>query len=288
MASMWENLKDVRAAEAARAQRRPAGGGRSRSVRTGPWRAIALVLAVLVVLGAAAWGVIGVVLSNPYFLLSSVELQGARFVAKSQVEDQFVTDRGRSLLRVPLEERRQAIERIPWIRSASVTRVFPDRIAVALAERVPVAFVWTADGIALLDEEGVILDLPPDSDFHFPVVRGVTTDQSPEERRDRMKLFTEMMTDLGRSEGDLIAGISEVDLTDPQDARVIVADGSGAVLLHLGREDFLLRYTLYASQIGQWQQKFANVRSVDLRFEGQVVINADSQAPARSYGASSP
>jgi cell division protein FtsQ len=253
-----------------------------------PWRAIALGLAVVAALGGAAWGVSRIVLSTPYFFLASVELQGAQFVARSLVEDQFVTDRGRSLLRVPLEERRRAIEQIPWIRSASVTRVFPDRIAVALAERVPVAFVWTADGIALLDEEGVILDLPPNAEFHFPVVRGVTVDQPPEERLARMKLFTEMMYDLSRSEGDLIAGISEVDLSDPQDARVILADGSGAVLLHLGREDFLRRYMLYASQISQWQQKFANVRSVDLRFEGQVVINADSQAPARSSGASSP
>ena len=288
MASGWENLKDVRDGEAARSQRRPAGAGRSRSGRRMPWRAIGLGLAVLAVLGGAAWSMTRVVLSNPYFFLASVELQGAKFVAKSQVEDQFVSDRGRSLLRVPLEERRQAIEQIPWIRSAAVTRVFPDRIAVALAERIPVAFVWTADGIALLDEEGVILDLPPDADFKFPVVRGVTEDQSPEERGARMKLFMEMIEDLNRSAGALIAGISEVDLSDPQDARVIVADGSGAVLLHLGREDFLVRYMLYASQIGQWQQKFANVRSVDLRFEGQVVINADSQAPARSSGASSP
>jgi cell division protein FtsQ len=278
----------VRAAEAARTQRRPAGAGRVRSGRRIPWRALALGLTVIAVVVGAAWGATRVVLTNPYFFLSSVELQGAKFVAKSQVEDQFASDRGRSLLRVPLEERRQAIERIPWIRSAAVTRVFPDRIAVALAERVPVAFVWTENGIALLDEEGVILDLPPGADFKFPVVRGVAEDQSPEERRDRMKLFVDMMNDLGRSDSNLVAGISEVDLSDPQDARVIVADGAGAVLLHLGREDFLVRYMLYASQISQWQQKFANVRSVDLRFEGQVVINADSQAPARSSGASSP
>jgi cell division protein FtsQ len=287
MASAWENLKDMEAPEAARSQRRPAGAARSRSRRKVPWRAIVLGLAALALLGGAGWSMTQVALSNPYFFLSSVELQGAQHVARSQVEDQFVTDRGRSLLRVPLEERRLAIEQIPWIRSASVTRVFPDRIAVALTERVPVAFVWTADGIALLDGEGVIMELPPGAEFRFPVVRGVTTEQSPEERRDRMKLFTEMMADLARSEGDLIAGISEIDLTDPQDARVIVADGTGAVLLHLGQEDFLTRYMLYASQISQWQQKFASVRSVDLRFEGQVVINADSQAPARSSEASS-
>ena len=68
---------------------------------------------------------------------------------------------------------------------------------------------------------------------------------------------------------------------------MVVADSAGAVLLHLGNEDFLSRYLLYASQVGQWKQKFANVRSVDLRFEGQVVINADPAMTPRPAGESS-
>ena len=103
-----------------------------------------------------------------------------------------------------------------------------------------------------------------------------------------MKLFMELMNDLDRREANLRDQISEVDLSNPQNARVIVADDSGAVLLHLGREDFLPRYLLYASQIDQWQEKFANVRSVDLRFEGQVVINSNAQTPARSSRSTSP
>ena len=282
MANQWGNLREYWEGSAPRPQRRPAGG-RSRN-----WLAMSLALVVLVALAGAARVVTRVVLENPYFFLSSVELHGARYAAPSEVEDQFVLDRGRSLLRVPLEERRQAIERIPWVRSAAVTRIFPDRIEVVIEERIPVAFLWTEAGAALLDGAGVILDIPPDARFELPVVQGVSADQSPEERRARMELFMELMSDLDRGEGNLRAEISEVDLNNPQDARVVVADDSGAVLLHLGREDFLQRYLLYASQINQWQQKFANVRSVDLRFEGQVVINSDAQLPARSSGATSP
>ncbi len=264
--------------EAANPMLPPAKARRSR--RAGmPWRMIAVGVAALAGLGGVSWGVARIVLDHPRFFLSSVELRGAKFAAQSQVEDQFISDRGRSLLRVPLEERRRALEQIPWVRSASVTRVFPDRIAVVIEERVPVAFVWADDGVALLDAEGVILDLPPEAPFTFPVVRGVSADQSPAERRIRMELFLALMNDLAQGEGDLSAGISEVDLSDPLDARVVVADASGTVLLHLGKEEFLARYLLYASQIAQWQQKFAGVRSVDLRFEGQVVINADPQTP---------
>ncbi len=283
MATRWENLQAFWEDSATRSLRRPAGAGRSRN-----WGAMSLGLVILVALGGAAWVVTRVVLENPHFFLSSVDLHGAKYAARSQVEDQFVLDRGRSLLRVPLEERRRAIERIPWVRSAAVTRVFPDRIEVMIEERTPVAFLWTAAGVALLDGEGVILDLPPGARFEFPVVQGVSADQSLEERRARMELFMELMNDLDRGEGNLRDEISEVDLNNPQDARVIVVDDSGAVLLHLGREDFLPRYLLYASQIDQWQRKFANVRSVDLRFERQVVINSDAQTPARSSGATSP
>jgi cell division protein FtsQ len=226
-------------------------------------------------LGGVAWASRQFLLNDPRFFLSSVELRGGQYAARSQVEDQFVSDRGRSLLRVPLDERRRAVEAISWVRAAAVTRVFPNRITVAIEERVPVAFVWTSDGIALLDAEGVILEMPPQASFTFPVVRGVSERDPPAERRAKMHLFVAMRNDLDRGEARLSDQISEVDLSDPQDARVVVADSAGAVLLHLGNEDFLSRYLLYASQVGQWKQKFANVRSVDLRFDGQVVINAD-------------
>jgi len=264
--------------EAAPSRRRTSG--RSRPWRALPLRTIAAAALMMTVAGGVWWGIDRFVLDHPYFFVKAVELRGAKFAAQSQVEDQFIADRGRSLLRLPLEERRLAIEQIPWVKSAAVTRLLPNRIAVAIEERTPVAFLWTADGLSLIDAEGVILDLPRDSSFAFPVVRGVSQEQSSDERRVRMELFMALLSDLERGEGNLIAGISEVDLGDPEDARVVVADGFGAVLLHLGNEDFLPRYLLYASQITHWQQKFASVRSVDLRFEGQVVINADAQLPA--------
>ncbi|MBF8305109.1 MAG: FtsQ-type protein, partial [Acidobacteria bacterium] len=211
-----------------------------------------------------------------------------QFAARSQVEDQFVSDRGRSLLHIPLDERRRAVEAISWVRAAVVTRVFPNRIAVAIEERVPVAFVWTSNGIALMDAEGVVLEIPPQASFTFPVVRGVEAEEPPAERRAKMELFVAMRNDLDRGGTRLSDAISEVDLSDPQDARIVVADSAGAVLLHLGNEDFLPRYLLYASQVGQWKQKFANVRSVDLRFEGQVVINGDPAKAPRGSGGAAP
>jgi cell division protein FtsQ len=46
-------------------------------------------------------------------------------------------------------------------------------------------------------------------------------------------------------------------------------------MIHLGNSDFLTRYKLYVTHIAEWRQQFQNLQSVDLRYEGQVVVNPD-------------
>ena len=253
-------------------------------------RKIALAILCLGCLAVAGWSIVRFLLSDPRFFLASVELRGRRFASSSQVEDKFVSDRGRSLLRTPLEQRRRELEQIPWVHSATVARVFPNRIAVQVEERAPVAFLWTSEGVSLIDEEGVILDSPPQASFTFPVARGIAAQDPLAERRVKMQLFMALMKDLdpARRDSRLREEVSEVDLSDPQDARAVVADGSGATLLHLGKENFLSRYLTYANHLGQWKQKFANIQSVDLRFEGQVIINADPPRKPPGQGAGQP
>jgi hypothetical protein len=48
------------------------------------------------------------------------------------------------------------------------------------------------------------------------------------------------------------------------------------VVIHLGASDFLERYKLFAAHIGEWRHQFKNVESVDLRYEGQIVVNPDT------------
>lgn len=240
-------------------------------------RRLLLVLAVVLAgAGSAGWAAARFLLDDPRFHFRSLHLREHQFVESSQVEDKFTFDRGRSILRIPLRERREEIEQIPWVRSATITRALPDQLWVRVEERAPVGFVWTEAGLSLVDDEGVILDPPPGFSATFPVVRGVAEQESAAERRSRMQLYTALLEDLDRGDSHLREEISEVDLTDPQDVRIVVADSPGAVLLHLGKENFLSRYLIYASQLGQWKRQFSNIRSVDLRFDGQVVINADA------------
>ena len=262
---------------AVRRQTSAASKGRSRKTPNAARQRILLSCGVVTILAAVTYLVARFTLDDPRFRVTSVQVQGGKYVTPIEVEDKFTADKDRSVLRVPLERRRQQVEQIPWVRSATVRRVLPNSVQVTVTERVPVAFLAGQDGIALIDEDGVVLDAPKDAAFHFPVIRGISEADSAPSRRDKMHLYTALMDDLRRGGLQSSASISEVDLQDAQDARAVVSDSSGTVLVHLGNENFLARYLIYLGHIEEWKKKFPSIQSIDLRYEGQVVINADPQ-----------
>ena len=72
-----------------------------------------------------------------------------------------------------------------------------------------------------------------------------------------------------------------MDLTDPEDVKVLAADPNGGVLVHLGAGNYLQRYKIYVTHVQQWRQQFDKLESVDLRYDGQIIVNPDLQGMAR-------
>jgi len=99
-----------------------------------------------------------------------IEVTGNHIVSREAVLQQFVHDRGRSVLRIPLDVRRGGLEDISWVESATVQRILPSRIRVDLTERAPIAFLRNGTELALIDAHGVILERPRDEDLQFPVI----------------------------------------------------------------------------------------------------------------------
>ena len=62
--------------------------------------------------------------------------------------------------------------------------------------------------------------------------------------------------------------------------KITANNNGGAVMIHLGAEDFLLRYKLYVTHIAEWKQQFQNLHSIDLRYDGQIIVNPDANQAA--------
>ncbi len=230
-------------------------------------------------------------LYSPQFLLTrpeQVEISGHHHVEAAAGLDKFAADQGRSVLRVPLDERRRALEEIPWVEQARVARILPNKLRVELVERTPVAFLRQGVELALIDGHGVILERPQQADYNFPVVTGIAEAAAREDRERQMQLFVQFMKDVETARPGAASQVSEVDLADAKDVRATLAGlpelgdaesgGQGAVLVHFGASDFVSKFQALVGNIGQWRASAGRIESIDLRFERQVVVNPEATA----------
>jgi cell division protein FtsQ len=251
----------------------------------------AMAAVVIVCGGLTAWAYSYGIRSWRFRIDSSdaVEISGVHNASRAHVMEVAGADIGRNVFFVPLDERKKQLEQIPWVESASVMRLLPNRISVTIQERTPVAFAQIGSRSSLIDSNGVVMGMPADrkTRYSFPVIRGITETEALSSRAAAMKIYNRLVGELDPADGDsagaatsgttnYVRQLSEVDLSDPEDVKVTANDPGGTVVVHLGSQDFLARYKLYVNHLAEWRQQFPSVQSVDLRYEGQVIVNPDN------------
>jgi cell division protein FtsQ len=201
---------------------------------------------------------------------------GEARVPEAAVRERFAGDVDSNLFSVALAERRAALEEIAWVEAATVQRVLPNRLRVYLREREPVAFLRQGASLWLVDAAGVLLAPPEGSSFSFPVISGLPESLTVEERRARVGLLRELVGDLDADGHAYSARLSEVDLSDPDDVRASLTEADGAVWLHFGRGGYREKFETFLQNRPLWQESGQVVRSVDLRYRDQIVLNPDT------------
>ena len=249
---------------------------------TGKWGRVALGLTTLLILGVLAIGAIlakQALLRDPRFVLthaSALFFEGNRNVAPAEVLSVFSEDVNRSIFRVPLNQRRAEIEQIAWVKRATVMRLLPDHLRVFITERTPVAFVREGGHIALVDSDGVLLEMGsnPEADarYSFPVVTGIRAEDPLSTRRARMRIVEEFTSDLDSAGEKISSKLSEVDVSNPEDVKALIPEAGSDVLVHFGETDYLKRYRAFAEHLPEWRTQYPKLWSVDMRYERQVVL----------------
>ena len=156
--------------------------------------------AASVVLAVAAW----VVLGSPWLRADEVRVDGAQRVQPAQVDTALGDQLGRPLARVDTGGVEQRLEQLPQVRSAQVRRQWPSTLEVRLTERVPVAAVPGADGVALVDDAGVVVETVPEPPAGLAVVSEETVAAGGEALEAAVAVLRTMPDDLRAS----VAGTS--------------------------------------------------------------------------------
>jgi cell division protein FtsQ len=206
-------------------------------------------------------------------------MSGLNNVTRAQVMEVMGGDIGRNVFFIPLDKRQKQLGQIPWVESASIMRFAPNRIRIEIRERTPVAFARVGSKIMLIDASGVLMDLSNRKKFSFPVIVGMSAADPLSSRAARMKIYDELVRQLDSGGAHYSQDLSEVDLSDAEDLKVLTNDPDGEVLVHLGSSNYLERFKIYVAHLRDWRQRFPKLESVDLRYDRQIIVNPDLPGP---------
>ncbi len=214
---------------------------------------------------------------SPRFDIAITEINGLQQISQNQVllKISELAHPDRNLVRFDLDRLRRNLKLIPWVKTAVVRRVLPDKLIVDIEEREPVAFARVRQGTLLIDEEGTLLEHDPQklSRADFPVILGMESGYAPEilrRNRERIALYLKLVRALNRGGAGLSRDLSEVHLQDPGNVSVILNGDS--VLVYLGRDGFQTKFRRFLAASRELKKKYRNLDSVDMRYRDQLVI----------------
>jgi cell division protein FtsQ len=239
--------------------------------------------AILLVVAGIAFGLHSYVTKSWRFRIDSsdnIESTGLHNVSRAQVLDVLGADIGRNIFSIPLEEQKRKLEEIPWVESATIMRLLPSRLRINIHERIPIAFARVGTKIMFIDTNGVLMEMPPhisNNSYSFPVLTGMDESEPLSTRAPRMKIYEQLVKSLDAGDADYSKRVSEVDISDPNDVKVVVDAATSAVLVHLGNSEYQERFRIYVTHISEWRAQFSKLDSVDLRYNGQIIINPESK-----------
>ena len=211
-------------------------------------------------------------LTSPRFAVKDVDVRGAHLVSTDRILEAAQIPRGRSVFLLDPQRIARQVEALPEVQRAEVVRELPNRVTVVVEERKPFTLVH-AGRLHWIDESGHVLGreaqavTPP-----TPVISGLSEAEllsvgaAPNGKaRDALRLIRALL----RSGSALASEISEIDMGYGDGPVLYTVNG---VEVRLGAEDWEERLARLEGVLAQQTARDAHIRTVDLRFRDQVVL----------------
>ena len=244
------------------------------------WRAARFVVITSVVGYAGYLGITTIVAASSLHI-SHMTVRGHERLSTGEVLALVEGLRGQNILAVKLDEWQEKLLASPWVESATIRRVLPSTLEIAVRERQPMGIGRLGTAMYLIDGHGVIVDEygPAYADIDLPIIDGLAA--SPQDGASmvdsaRAELAGRVIAELA-VRPEIAKAVSQIDVGNLHDA-VVILDGDPA-LLRLGDTDFLARLQQYIDLAPALRERLASIDYVDLRFDERLYVRP-VKAPA--------
>ena len=241
-----------------------------------------LAMKVVVVLGLLAYGAwrgAALVAGTHALEVGHLVVRGHERLAAGEVLALVDGLRGQNILTVRLDAWRDRLLSSPWVEDATLRRVLPSTVEIAVKERRPMGIGRIGLALYLVDAHGVVIDEygPAYADIDLPMIDGLAaspTDGGALVDQARAEFAARLMANLA-TRPDVAARVSQIDVNDLHNAVVILENDTA--LLRLGDTGFVERLQQYLDLAPALRERMAGIDYVDLRFDERMYVR-----PARS------
>jgi cell division septal protein FtsQ len=201
-----------------------------------------LTLFAAVIIGVVLFAGYRAATASEVFQTNRIDVEGTRRVSNTAVETiaQRLTQKT-GVWNADLDLIRGEVERLAWVKAASVSRVLPDGLRVRVTERNPVAVIRSENGKLLwIDEEGKMLGAVLQSEKAPPFAllgwNETDGDAARKNNQERLSLYLKLLEEFQTHE--IAHQITAIDLSDLQDAEVLIEKDGSLITVQIGRADY--------------------------------------------------
>lgn len=229
-------------------------------------RMVAAVIAAVGLVGAAGWW-----MRTLEWPIQDVRVDGiVAHADRDQLKAVMARHARAGFFTVDLEALRTDLRALPWVRDASLRRVWPDTLDVSIREHA-VAAHWNEG--ALLSRSGIVFEPPTPVDMEAPILAGPAGHGGA--MLERLRAFSAEIEPLGLE----VAALRQ---NERRDWRLELSNG---VALRLGRDDVEARLARF---VAIWPRALASdagrIASVDLRYPNGFAVTWREQDAAADAG----
>lgn len=211
-----------------------------------------------------------VVYHLPAYLLSppdTLNIHGNRILSEETIRSYLNLTPEQSWFSLDPYRSSVQLRKHPWIEKALVHRSPPLAIDVHVVERVPVAYLKTADNLFLMGADYLVLKLFQSAgSWDLPIIvnRDLTHVMPGDKLQPRnLKRVFALMTLLKENKTLPLSAVSEINITDP--FNIVLVTSPDGIKIKIGFEDFERKLAALSQLLSEISKKRERIEYIDLR-----------------------
>ena len=211
--------------------------------------------------------------SATFFRLKNIEVSSAKRLTQEEILALVGVEAGQDMARMNLKRMGEQLTQNPWVETVRIHRYFPDRLAISVTEREPLAIV-NMGFIYYLDKKGTVFKVLNQGDkLDYPVVTGFSEEEmnnNPAGTREALKATCELLGILREKGAFILADVSEIHYDKGYGFTLFTS--TGALPVKVGAGDFAAKVDRLARIYRDLMAQHPALHYIDLDYNDKIVV----------------